>query len=75
MTAMISWIKGLGLSVKDCLYTALFLVFSGLLVALKLKDSELHAMQVQQLQDKFKCEDDKANAAVKAAKEKYNEDA
>lgn len=59
--------------VKYYLYGGIFLIFSGLLVMLKLKDDELHRMQVKQMKDKFKEEDDKANAAVKAAKDKLTD--
>lgn len=67
------WIKGLGLSLKQWMYAAVFLLISGLLVALKLKDSELHQFQVKDMVEKFAAQTKAANEAVEAARKKYEE--
>lgn len=71
--AVIEFIKGLGLSLKQWVYAGIFLVFSGLLVALKLKDNELHQFQVKDMVEKFAAQTKAANDAVEAAKKKYEE--
>lgn len=70
---MIQWIKSLGISLKGYLYGLIFLVFSGLLVALKLKDSELHGYQVKDMEDRFKAEQAEANKKVEEEKRKYED--
>lgn len=46
-------------------------LMSGLLVALKLKDNEIHELQVENMKDRFKAEREEANRKVKEAKEAY----
>lgn len=68
---MMGWISNLLANVRYYVYGGVFLLVSGLLVALKLKDSELHSFQVKDMESRFKAEQDRANERVEAEKRKY----
>lgn len=67
------WFKGLFTSAKDYLLGALFLFASGLLVALKLKDSQMHEFQVKAMEDSAKAALGAEDAKVAVAKKEYEE--
>lgn len=73
LNQVVTYIKGLGLSVRQWAYAAVFALISGLLIALKLKDEEMHSYQVKDMQEKFAKEKAVADAKVQEAKEKYED--
>ena len=56
---------------KHYVLLGVLVLASGLLVALKLKDNEIHQLQVQNMQDTFKAQRDRENEKVRQAKEFY----
>lgn len=58
--------------IKNYLSLGLLALVGGLLVLLKIKDSELHQVQIQSMKDRFKNDDEKEDEKVKKAKEEWN---
>lgn len=74
MTVLLNRLKGLGLTAKNYLELFILGAFSLTLVALRLKDNEVHELQVESMLARFKAEAGAQDALVKAAKEKYEQD-
>lgn len=57
--------------IKYYLVLAVLAIISGLLVALKLKDEEMHRLQVANMRERFKADRDEATKRVEEAKKRY----
>lgn len=72
MTTIFAIISNLRLSLTQIAYGLVALAVGGLVIALRLQGSKLHATQIALLQATYGTKLDKYNAKVEAATVKYN---
>jgi hypothetical protein len=68
MSTIFTFLANLKLSLQQYLYLSVGLVIGGLVIALRLQGSKLHAAQVAVLQSHYRATMDQQDAKVEAAK-------